>query len=619
MEFIVSQFLLKTFILIQFVSASVFASETEVKSLSELINKQMFVEKKKARQMSIIIDPLYADHDYGYQLKLKTFQFHDKSTINYDKTVIIDPSNQVEIPITFASKPIDIPVSLTAECTQKNYPNSSPVEFSLKDKAKQVKLPNGEVLKLTSLNRRSFKFETPENFIFQFVAYDKKGTPIIETDKSEFALAKSDKQKSIHKIEVTLKAQVYKKPLVLSLNFDSVYAKKLDDLPSDRFFTREDISKRLTPQNPAIIDDEILDSLNYQLMDNKIVLSKDAQAFSFKDHMNLINDESIVLLGKAYIKKLSTTYLEEDFTKTIDLSTRSEAQLALIKTRILAPSEQLKIEVTRKANKDSQTITIDDEHSLQVDFKENHLTYQFMKNEKVIELSDITPFAVTFEAVYNKEGIALLKGKNNCYWGYPEKLVISVPTKAKTKVLDQAINLRQLTQTQEDQLLSNYSKIQKVAQAMASIHSISNLLPQENNIVFAEDLASLYYLNQNDSKVTTKYSLELVRSDPKGQETHKYQVMPYMGYYITVNNKLETTDSNFADTQKSPSSEDYSYNGDDLDFIGIKKKDWGLIAIPVDPTNMPHLYSNYEQYYKFFDKQQDAKPSSVWKSGWSSL
>ncbi|EDM25578.1 aconitate hydratase [Lentisphaera araneosa HTCC2155] len=614
-----SHFLLKTFILIQLVSTIGFATEKEVKSLSDLIHKQMFVEKKKARQMSIIIDPLYADHDYGYQLKLKTFIFHDKSKINYDKTVTIDSSNQIDIPITFASKPIDIPVSLTAECTQKTFPYSSPVEFSLKDKAKQVKLPNGEVLKLTSINRRSFKFETPENFIFQFIAYDKKGTPIVETSKNEFAIAKSDKQNPLHKIKVTLKAQVYKKPLMLSLNFDSVYAKKLDTLPSDRFFTREDISKRLTPPTPSIITDEALNALNYQLIDNKIVLSKEKQAFSFKDHMNIINDESIVLLGKAYIKKLSATYLEEDFTKTIDLSKRKETLLAILKTRILAPSEQLKIEVTRKANKDSQTITIDDEHSLQVYFNENHLTYQFMKNEQVVQLSDITPFAVTFEAVYNKEGIALLKAKNNCYWGYPEKLVISVPTKAKTKVIDQVINLQKLTQIQEDQLLSNYGKIQKVAQAMASIHSISNFLPQENNIVFAEDLASLYYLNQNDSKVTTKYSLELVRSDPKGLADYKYQVMPYMGYYITVNNKIETSDSSFDDIQKFESSKDFSYNGDYLDFIGVKKKDWGLIAIPVDPTTMPHLYSNYEQYYKFFDKQQDAKPISVWKSGWSSL
>ena len=92
-----------------------------------------------------------------------------------------------------------------------------------------------------------------------------------------------------------------------------------------------------------------------------------------------------------------------------------------------------------------------------------------------------------------------------------------------------------------------------------------------------------------------------------------------MGYYITVNNKIESSDSNFIDIQKWTSSKDFSYKDEDLEFTGVKKKDWGLIAIPVDPSTMPHLYSNYEQYYKFFDQKQDAKPVSVWKTGWSSL
>ncbi|MDD7984917.1 hypothetical protein PQO01_08165 [Lentisphaera marina] len=592
----------------------------ETNDLSELIHKHMFVEKKKSRQMSILIDPFYENQLNAYRLNLKTFHFHDKSTIKYDRDIVLNSDTQIDIPINFKSKPIDIPVSLSAECTHKLFPNSDPIKVAIKDKSKKFKLANGKEFKLLSINNKSFKFSTPQNSIFSFKAYDKKGQVIVETDKNEFSLSKQDKSKKIYTVEVILIADTYKEPLQLSLNFDSVYAKKIDTIPSDTYWTREDFSKRTISPVPSLIDDTSLESLNYKLIEDKIVFCQEDKAFSFKEYMNIINDESIVLLGDSYIKKLTASYFEDNFIKTIDLNSKEDAQLAIIKSTTLAPSEQLLIEVDRKEKRGSQSISIEENTSLEVQFNENRLSYQFVKNGQVVDLAEITPFPITFEAVYNKDGIALQGTSNDCYWGYPQKLVLSIPVKAKTKSIDQIINIVDLSQEQEDQLLSNYDKVNKVAEVMASIHSLNNLLPQENGIIFSENLAALHYLNNNNnSKVLSHYQQDVANSDPKGQKKFKYEVKAYMGYYITVNNKIETTDSNFLDIQKLSSSKDYEYNGDDLDFLGMKKKDWGLIAIPVDPSTMPHLYSNYEQYYKFFDKQQDAKPSSVWKSGWSSL
>lgn len=621
MEFMVSKILLVLILLIQISIKTVFASEAnaESKIISDIIHEKMFVEKKKSRQMSIIIDPLFKGRALAYKLRLKTFHFYDKSTIDYDEEVVLDSTNRIDIPITFKSKPIDIPVSLSAECTHKLYTNNEAFVFSLKDKSKKFELANGKSCTLNSINKKSFKFTTPVNSTFSFKAFNKKGELIAETDKAEFSLRKKDNNQAIHSVKVSLIADTYPKPIPLSLNFDHVYAKKIEGSPSDRYWIREDLSKRTISPAPSLIDDKILDLLNYKLIDNKIVFCQEEKAFSFEKHMNIINNESIVLLGDSYIKKLSASYFEDNFVKTIDLSSKNDAQLALIKTTVLAPSEQLVIEVNRKNKRGTQSVRIDKSTSIEVNFNENRLSYQFMKNDQVVDLIEITPFPITFEAVYNKDGIALQHASNGCYWGYPQKLVLSIPVKAKTKSIDQVIKLTDINQQQYDKLLSNYDRVHKVSKLMAGIHSLSNMLPQEDGVIFSENLAALHYLNNNNNKILNHYPQEVAHSDPKGQEEYKYEVKAYMGYYITINDKIETTDSNFINIQKLTSSKDYEYNGDDLDFIGVKKKDWGLIAIPVDPSTMPHLYSNYEQYYKFFDKKQNAKPSSVWKSGWSSL
>ncbi|WDE97382.1 hypothetical protein PQO03_05375 [Lentisphaera profundi] len=614
-----SQFLLKTFIIIQLFSASVFATETEVKSLSDSIHKQMFVEKKKAQKMSIVIDPLHKKHPYSYQLNLKKFHFHDESTITYDKVVILDSNNQIDIPITFASKPIDIPTQISVECTHRYFQTMPSLEFSLKEKKVQKQFTNGPVCKLISINKKHFYVDTPQNFTFAFIALDKKGNTIFETDKSSFSYPKGSKYAALYSIKVLLKSQTFTPPLAFTINCNEAYAKTISDYPSDKFHLREDISKREHKTSPQIIKDEILESLNYRLIDDKITLCQAETPFSLKNHMNIINDESITLLGDAYIKKLSSSYLEEDFIKRIDLDKKPKTQVAILKNKILAPSEQLLIEVIRKSNRDTQLYPIDKESSLKVIFKDNSLTYQFMKNDKDVTLSEITPFAITFEAVYNADGMALLRDENNCYWGYPHKLTLSIPINPKAKSIEQIISIDGLNAEQTQALLNNYEQVNRVAALMAEINSLSSKMPQENDIIYNESLSALHYLNKEQVNISSIYTQEIAHSDPKGQIAHEYLVKPYMGYYITVCDKIELSDSKFIDTQKWNSSKDYSYNDEDLEFIGVKKNDWGLIAIPVDPTKMPHLYTNYEQYYKFFDKPQNAKPKSVWKTAWSSL
>ena len=112
-----------------------------------------------------------------------------------------------------------------------------------------------------------------------------------------------------------------------------------------------------------VMNDHDFESLNYSLKSSKIILESEGKPYSFQKHSKCQIEDKVTLLGKSHISSLTKSQVLDDLSRTFDFSDKTEAEIALLKSKISIPSKNVLIEVNKKGSdllKETQKVKIKD-------------------------------------------------------------------------------------------------------------------------------------------------------------------------------------------------------------------------------------------------------------------